>query len=221
VPSRDSVFVLHLPRLTVITIVDYNAGNLRSVERACRAVGIESTLTQDPDVVRHADKIIFPGVGAAQSAMHTLQETGLGEAIGEAFRRGVPILGICLGAQIVLDRSEEGGVRCLGLIEGETRRFRLTDPSLKIPHIGWNEVRVERRHPLLSGVEVGDEFYFVHGYYPSPADRRHVYATADYGGPFCCALGEANLFAAQFHPEKSGRFGLALLGRFARWDGSC
>lgn len=204
----------------VITIVDYNAGNLRSVERACHAVGIESTLTPDPEAVRRANKIIFPGVGAAQSAMDTLRRTGLDESIREAFRRGIPILGICIGAQIILDRSEEGDVPCLGLLRGETKRFRLSDTSLKIPHIGWNEVRLEQTHPLLAGLAPGDEFYFVHSYYPDPAEPRHIYATADYGGPFCCALGKDNIFATQFHPEKSGRFGLALLDRFARWDGS-
>jgi imidazole glycerol-phosphate synthase subunit HisH len=203
----------------MVTIVDYNAGNLRSVQRACDAVGIRSELTQDPEAVARANQIIFPGVGAASSAMETLERTGLADAIRAAYARGTPILGICLGAQIVLERSEEGDVGALGLLAGMTVRFRLTHPGLKVPHMGWNEVRVTRPHPLLAGIEPGDEFYFVHSYYPKPTNPECVYATADYDGPFCCALGHNNLFATQFHPEKSGALGLALLERFVRWDG--
>jgi glutamine amidotransferase len=205
----------------MITIVDYDAGNLRSVKRACDATGIDSVLSKDADAVARADRIIFPGVGAAKSAVDTLKRTGLGEAIREAYARGTPLLGICLGAQIVLEESEEGDVRCLSLLSGRTRRFRPADPRLKVPHIGWNDVRVERPHPLLSGLEPGDEFYFVHSYYPDPADPKHVFATADYGGAFCCALGKDNLFAMQFHPEKSGPLGLKVLERFAHWEGTC
>jgi imidazole glycerol-phosphate synthase subunit HisH len=204
----------------MITIVDYNAGNLQSVKRACDAVGIRSQLTRDPDGVIKAERIIFPGVGNAISAMRTLNETGLADAIKVAFSKGVPILGICLGAQIVLERSEEGDTPCLGLIKGKTRRFVLDDPSLKIPHIGWNEVRVDVSHPLLNGIEAGDEFYFVHSYFPDPDDRKHVCASTEYGQRFCSALGKDNLFATQFHPEKSGRFGLAILSRFADWTGT-
>lgn len=205
----------------MITIVDYNAGNLRSVKRACDAVGIESVFSADAGEIRRAERIIFPGVGAAKSAMDTLVARGLDGALRDAFRKGTPMLGICIGAQIVLDRSEEGNVPCVGLIPGQTVRFHLADARLKVPHIGWNEVRVEQPHPLLSGIEQGDEFYFVHSYFPSPRDRARVYATTDYGGPFCCALGQGNLFATQFHPEKSGELGLALLRRFSTWDGSC
>jgi len=205
----------------MITIVDYDAGNLRSVKRACDATHIEAVLSKDPDAVSRAERIIFPGVGAAKSAMDTLTRTGLGDAIKSAHARGVPVLGICLGAQIVLDDSEEGDVGCLGLLPGRTRRFRIADPRLKVPHIGWNDVRVEKRHPLLEGVEPGDEFYFVHSFYPSPRDDERVFATADYGGAFCCALGRNNLFATQFHPEKSGPLGLKLLERFVRWEGTC
>ena len=206
--------------LRVITIVDYDAGNLRSVKRACDRVGIDAVLSKDPDAVARAERVIFPGVGAAKSAMDTLTRTGLGDGIREAHRRGTPILGICLGTQIVLDESEEGDVRCLGLIPGRTRRFRIADARLKVPHIGWNDVRVERAHPLLAGLEPGDEFYFVHSFFPAP-DAERVCATADYGGPFCCALGKDNLFATQFHPEKSGPLGLALLERFRSWEGTC
>ena len=202
----------------MIAIVDYNAGNLRSVKRACDAVGVAASFTQDPDDVARADKIIFPGVGHARSAMDTLVRTGLREAIAQAAGRGVPILGICVGAQLLLDGSEEGPTDGLHLISGMTRRIQPGDAALKIPHIGWNEVRPTRPHFLLQGVQPGDEFYFVHSYYLDP-DPACVVAVSDYGKPFCCAVARDNLFATQFHPEKSGRLGLQLLQRFAEWNG--
>ena len=204
----------------MITIIDYNAGNIRSVLRACAEAGAEAITTSDPEVVAKAEKIIFPGVGAAPSAMEYLKKTGLGKALINAYKAGTPILGICLGAQIVLDSSEEGTQKCLGLIPGKTVRFRLKDKSLKIPHMGWNEVKVAKPHPMLDGIKAGDEFYFVHSYYPNPADKQNIYAVADYGGEFCVALGYKNLFAVQFHPEKSGRLGLEMLERFTRWKGN-
>jgi glutamine amidotransferase len=204
----------------MIAIVDYDAGNLRSVKRACDAVGIDAVFTQDPKAVASADKIIFPGVGHARSAMETLTRTGLREALLEAFERGTPILGICVGAQLLLDGSEEGPTAGLGLLPGMTRRFQLSNPALKIPHIGWNEVRPTQRHRLLEDLVPGDELYFVHSYYLDASEPRHVYATSEYGGDFCCAVGRDNLFATQFHPEKSGRVGLKLLQRFAGWDGT-
>jgi imidazole glycerol-phosphate synthase subunit HisH len=204
----------------MITIVDYNGGNLRSVKRACDAVGIDSAFTQDPELVAHADKLIFPGVGHARSAMETLVQTGLRDAVLHAARRGIPVLGICVGAQLMLDGSEEGPTAGLGLIPGMTRKLSPGDAALKIPHIGWNAVEVARAHPLLAGLSPGDELYFVHSYYLAPSDAGHVHARSDYGGPFCCAIGRDNLFATQFHPEKSGRLGLDLLRRFASWDGS-
>jgi glutamine amidotransferase len=203
-----------------LTIVDYNGGNLRSVQRACYAVGIESDFTQDPELVRRSDRLIFPGVGNAQTAMETVLKLGLDEALREALSRGTPVLGICVGAQLILDSSEESLIPCLGFIPGKTQRFRLSDPTLKIPHIGWNEVRPAEPHVLMQDLKPGDEFYFVHSYFPNPDDKKAVFATADYGGPFCCALGKDNLFATQFHPEKSGRLGLALLKRFSTWNGS-
>jgi glutamine amidotransferase len=202
----------------MITIIDYNAGNIRSVLRACGEVGAEAVTTGDPSAVARAERIIFPGVGAAPSAMVYLKETGLDESIKKAFKEGVPILGICLGAQIILDGSEEGPQKCLGLVPGETVRFRLKDKRFKIPHMGWNEVRVEQSHPLLEGIKAGDEFYFVHSYYLQPADSQNIYAFADYGGDFCVALGHKNIFATQFHPEKSGRLGLAMLESFTSWN---
>ena len=202
-----------------ITIIDYNAGNIRSVQRACSEIGAKASVTCDPAEIDEAGRIIFPGVGAAPSAMASVKETGVDAALTRAFEKGVPILGICIGAQIILDRSEEGDQICLGLIQGTTRRFNLTDKSLKIPHMGWNEVKPVRPHPLLNGIEPGDEFYFVHSYFPQPNNNEYVYAVTDYGIDFCSALGYRNLFATQFHPEKSGNLGLKLLERFTSWDG--
>jgi glutamine amidotransferase len=204
----------------MITIIDYNAGNIRSVQRACAEVGVEALVTSDPAAVAKAEKIIFPGVGAAPSAMAYLEKTGLEDALKNAFKSGVPILGICLGAQIILERSEEGDRKCFGLIPGKTVRFKVEDRLLKIPHMGWNEVKVVRSHPLLDGIKPGDEFYFVHSYYPQPADEKSIYAVSSHGENFCCALGSNNLFATQFHPEISGRLGLQMLERFAGWNGN-
>lgn len=200
-------------------IVDYDAGNLRSVQRACAEVGVRAEIANDPERVRGAERIIFPGVGAAGSAMRSLRARDLDGALTEAVAGGTPVLGICLGLQISLERSEENDQATLGIVPGEVRRFALSDPALKVPHMGWNEVRVVRDHPLLEGIAPGDEFYFVHAYYPVPRQDGVVCAVADYEGDFCCALGSANYFATQFHPEKSGRVGLRLLERFARWDG--
>jgi imidazole glycerol-phosphate synthase subunit HisH len=203
----------------MITIIDYNAGNIRSVLRACAEVGAKAQTTNNPRAVEKAEKIIFPGVGAAPSAMEYITKMGLDVALKFAFKEGIPILGICLGAQIVLESSEEGPQKCLGLVAGKTVRFKVTDKSLKIPHMGWNEVKVVKPHPLLEDIKPGDEFYFVHSYYPNPADPANIYAVANHGGDFCCALGYKNLFATQFHPEKSGRFGLEFLERFVKWEG--
>jgi len=204
----------------MITIIDYGAGNIRSVLRACAEVGAQAVITSEPAAVGKAEKIIFPGVGAAPSAMKYLTKMGLGTALKNAFAAGIPILGICIGAQIVLESSEEGKQKCLGLVPGKTVRFKLKDKLLKIPHMGWNEIKITRPHPLLDGIRPGDEFYFVHSFYPQPADEKDVYAVANHGGDFCAALGRGNLFATQFHPEKSGRLGLELLARFSRWVGN-
>lgn len=202
-------------------IIDYDAGNLRSVQRACREVGVKAEITADPDSLRGSDRIIFPGVGAAGSAMRSLRARGMDEALREAIAAGTPVLGICLGLQISLEYSEENHTETLGLIPGRVRRFAFDRPELKVPHMGWNEVRVVRPHPLLAGVEPGDEFYFVHGYYPEPAEADEAFAVTDYEIEFACALGRGNFFGMQCHPEKSGRVGLGVLERFGRWDGSC
>ena len=203
----------------VAVIVDYDAGNLTSVLRACREVGLRAEISCDPHVVRGAERIIFPGVGAAGSAMRSLAASGVGRAVVAAFRDGTPILGICLGLQISLARSEENDTETLGIVAGEVRRFRLDDPTLKVPHMGWNAVRVVKTHPVLADIGDADEFYFVHAYRPVPANSDDVLALSDYEGPFCSALGRANYVATQFHPEKSGRVGLRLLERFGAWDG--
>ena len=202
-------------------IIDYDAGNLRSVQRACREVGVDAHISDDPDAVRHADRIIFPGVGQAGAAMRSLNERGMGEALREVIDAGKPVLGICLGLQISLEHSEEGDTPTLGLIPGQVRRFAFDRPELKVPHMGWNEVRAVRPHPLLAGLEPGDEFYFVHGYYPNPSVATDVYAVTDYEIEFACAIGRGTYFGMQCHPEKSGRVGLRVLERFAAWDGSC
>lgn len=201
----------------MITIVDYKAGNLTSVKRALDHMGIANQISKDPDVVRSAERIIFPGVGAAGAAMEVLKERNLDSALKECFTKGTPILGICIGCQIILSHSEEDNTPCLDLIPGKTVRFQLNDPALKIPHMGWNAVDVTQPHPILSHLRPGDEFYFVHSFYPQPEDKRNVYATSDYGVTFPVAIGADNFFAVQFHAEKSGPLGLRLLKNFSDW----
>jgi glutamine amidotransferase len=205
----------------MIAIVDYKAGNLTSVRLAFDAIAIEAVPTADPAVLARADRIVFPGVGAAASAMANLRATGLIDTLRARIAAGVPFLGICLGTQILLDRSEEdGGVDALGVLPGTVRKFTPSDPACKIPHMGWNQVRAARLHPLLEGVPDGSDFYFVHSYYPDPADRGDVIGTTDYAGiVFASMIGRGNVAATQFHVEKSGKTGLHVLRNFARWDG--
>lgn len=205
----------------MLAIVDYDAGNLRSVQRACYHVGIEAEITSDPKVVMAAERVIFPGVGAATSAVDTLAKSGLGDALKAVFEAGTPILGICLGSQIVLEHTEEDNRDCLGLIEGACQRFDFADRNLKVPHIGWNEIDVRQPHPLLRHVESGQQFYFVHSYYAVPLSQDNIVCTTNYGIEFCSAVGRDNLFASQFHLEKSGETGLTVLAEFANWDGTC
>lgn len=203
----------------VPVIVDYDAGNVRSVQRACQHVGMEAEISADPEVVRAADKVIFPGVGSAESAVDTLHKRGLDEALCDFFASGKPLLGICLGLQIVLEHTEEGNRDCLGLVEGACERFDFSDRSLKVPHIGWNEVSFSHDHPMLSNNLDGDEFYFVHSYYARPLKEEHVFGRTQYGdNNFCSMIGKDNLFATQFHLEKSGELGLKLLAAFKCWS---
>jgi glutamine amidotransferase len=200
-------------------IIDYQAGNLTSVVRSFRALGVEAQVTQDPRVVAGAQRVIFPGVGAAGKAMATLGALGLDQALRQCFQKGVPILGICLGAQIVLEYSEENDTPCLGLLPGRTLALPRA-PGLKIPHMGWNRVRFLRPHAVFKGLPSEAEYYFVHSYYPSPAQDGMVLGLTDHGVDFPSAIGMRNLVATQFHPEKSGRFGLKILANFLAWDGS-
>ena len=202
-----------------VAIVDYDAGNLRSVQRACQAVGLDGFITASPEEVLAADKIIFPGVGSSVSAVDTLHDRGLFDVLIEAFHKGPPLLGICLGSQIVLEHTEEGDKDCLGLIDGVVERFDFADRTYKVPHIGWNEINIAQPHPLLRQVEDGDEFYFVHSYFTRPTQQANVVATTDYNINFCSILAKDNLFATQFHLEKSGRKGLSILAEFASWEG--
>jgi imidazole glycerol-phosphate synthase subunit HisH len=204
----------------MIAIMDYSAGNLTSVKRALDYLGIESKITPDPNEIRSAERIIFPGVGHATSAMETLRSRGLDRALKEAFSAGIPILGICLGTQIILSHSDEGDTKCLDIIEGNCPRFDLKDTSLKIPHMGWDAINPVRTHPFLEGIESGEEFYFVHSYYPQPYKDEAIIATCDYEIEFPVVIAKANLVATQFHPEKSGPPGLRLLTNFAKWDGT-
>jgi len=208
----------------MIAIIDYGAGNLTSVQRALNRLNIRSEITSDPSRIIKADRIIFPGVGAAGKAMETLKCLGIDEALKVAFYKGKPILGICLGTQIIMQRSEEDNAQCLGIIPGEVKRFPqdLKDENgqkLKVPHMGWNRIYLKRNHPLFEGVSPEHEFYFVHSYYPCPEDEKHIIAETEYGVRFCSVVGTENLFAVQFHPEKSGRPGLKILENFSNWDG--
>jgi glutamine amidotransferase len=196
----------------VIAILDACSGNLRSVERALVHVGADVRVTRDPDVVRKADKIVVPGQGAFGVFMRGLAEHGLGEALREAIAGGKPYLGICLGLQVLFEHSEEGDCAGLGLLRGRVTRLVPGDPHLKIPHMGWNQVRARR---AVNGIDDGAYVYFVHSYRAAPADESIIALEADHGVTFCAAIATENLFACQFHPEKSQAVGLRLLEAFA------
>ena len=205
----------------MIAILDYEAGNQTSVRRALDFLGIPSQVTADRAVMDKADGLIFPGVGAAGQAMRHLRQTGLDTLLKEWAAAGRPLLGVCLGSQIMLEHSEENNMETLGLIPGKTRLF---DPALTeedgtpiaIPHMGWNSVRLERECRLFDGVDPQSEFYFVHSYYTEPAEE-YVIGTTYYGARFCTVLGREGLWATQFHVEKSGKAGLKLLENFYKY----
>lgn len=207
----------------MIAIVDYNAGNLTSVRLAVETLQADAQITSDPDVVRRADRVIFPGVGAAGAAMYEVTRLNLRTVLVDFVQSGRPFLGICVGTQILFDSSEEdGGTPCLGIIPGEVKRFRPTNHYDKIPQIGWNTVIQKRPHPVLAGIEDESEFYFNHGYYPAPSDASYIVGVTDYAdAQFACILAKNNLIATQFHPERSGRIGLKLIENFCTWDGLC
>jgi glutamine amidotransferase len=195
----------------VIAIVDVCSGNLRSVERALAHVGADVVVTRDPETVRRADKIVVPGQGAFAVFMRGLEERGLEPVLREAIASGKPYLGICLGMQVLFEHSEEGDVAGLGVLAGKVVKFRPTDPTLKVPHMGWNRVAMKRP---VAGLSDGDHVYFVHSYHCAPADPSVIALEATHGVTFCAAIQSANLFACQFHPEKSQQVGLGLLKTF-------
>jgi len=197
-----------------IGLIDYKAGNRKSVENALNYLHVAFRVIERPEELVHVDKIIFPGVGEARAAMEVLAERGLDRGLRDAAASGVPLLGICIGCQLFLDRSEERDAVCLGIIAGTSRRF---PPSigLKIPQIGWNQVFHRGRHRLFDGIPDGGSFYFDHSYYPDPADRGMEIGETEYGLSFVSAYARDNVLAVQFHPEKSGPHGLRLLSNFA------
>ncbi len=205
----------------MLAIIDYGAGNLTSVKRALDHLKISSKITADPVSIAGAKGIIFPGVGHAAQAMQRLAQTGLDQVLAAAVNNRQPLLGICLGCHILLEKSEEGPVNALGLLNGSCLRFcpnmREADGTgIHIPHMGWNRLRRRQDSPLLEGIDEAAEFYFVHSYYPKPAEDL-VIATTTYGTEFCSFYGRPNLWAVQFHPEKSGRAGLRFLQNFNAW----
>ena len=207
----------------MIAIVDYRAGNLTSVRLGFEALGVAARITSDPGEVLAAERVVFPGVGAAGAAMAALRELRLVDAIRTVAQRGTPFLGICLGTQIIFDFSEEdGGVSGIGLVPGRVVRFQPPDRSFKVPQMGWNRVCFRRAHPVFAGIDDESEFYFVHSYYPAPSDAAYLVGATDYAGTtFASVVGRDNLVATQFHPEKSGRIGLQILANFSKWDGRC
>jgi imidazole glycerol-phosphate synthase subunit HisH len=199
--------------VTTIGIVDHGMGNRRSVEKALERVGARVALTADHDVLRAADGLVVPGVGAFAAAMRAMRELGLDELVVERAAQGTPVLGLCLGMQLLFESSTElGGDRGLGLLPGEV--VALEAPGLKVPHIGWNEVAFAHEAPLLEGLGASAAFYHVHSFVALPADDGDVLGRGDYGGPFVSIVGRGDVYGVQFHPEKSSAAGLRLLANF-------
>ena len=200
--------------MTEVAILDYGMGNLRSVEKALERVGAQARISNDPADVRAADGLILPGVGAFPKAMARVRELGLDELISERLAEGTPVLGICLGLQLLFESSAEGGgAEGLGLLPGTVEQ--LAADGLKVPHIGWSPVRWARHSPLTEGLGTEPPFYFVHSLTPRPAEQGDVLGTAAYGERFACAVERHPVYGAQFHPEKSSGAGLRLLANFA------
>jgi glutamine amidotransferase len=210
-----------------IAVVDYGMGNLRSVAKALAHVAPDATIvvSGDPAVIRDAARVVLPGQSAMPDTMAGLDASGLRDVV-LACLADRPFLGVCLGLQMLFDASEEGPTPGLGVLPGRVRRFREEELSLaggerlKVPHMGWSNVHQTRAHRLWAGIEDGERFYFAHSYHPVPADPALTVATASYPAPFTCAIARANIFAVQFHPEKSQRAGLQLLANFVSWDGT-
>jgi len=208
----------------MITIVDYGMGNLRSVHKALEHAGCQAVVTQDPGAIEKAAALVVPGVGAFKKAMENLETLKLINPIIRFIQSGRPFLGICLGLQLLFSESEEfGHGKGLGIFPGRVVRFPFSLPgepssrdSLKVPHMGWNSVQVKKPVPAMEGVAEGTYYYFVHSYYPVPENREIIVTTTDYGGEFVSSVGRENLFACQFHPEKSQSAGLKILKNFGR-----
>ncbi len=199
-----------------IAVVDYQAGNLRSVVKALQRFGADTVVTSDSDEVAGADALVFPGQGANDPSMRHLKASGLVEPIKEFVRSERPFLGVCLGLQLLFEGSDEGVEPGLGLLSGWVRRL---PGDVKVPHMGWNRVHLQADHPVFDGVASGSYFYFVHSYYPDPADETLATGTTSYGVPFCSAVSWANAAAVQFHPEKSGVTGLRIYENFVKLAG--
>lgn len=209
-----------------VAVVDYGMGNLRSVSQAVKAAaqdtGWQVVVTADPDVVRAADRVVLPGQGAMPDCMRELRSSGLQEPVLEA-ARSKPLFGVCVGMQMLLDHSEEGDTPGLGLIPGVVRKFQLEGRSqpdgsrFKVPQMGWNQVQQSQPHPVWQGVPDGSFFYFVHSFYAQPEAAAHCAGETDFGGRFAAAIARDNIFATQFHPEKSADQGLALFRNFLHW----
>ncbi|MDH3712981.1 MAG: imidazole glycerol phosphate synthase subunit HisH [Gammaproteobacteria bacterium] len=213
--------------MQTVAVVDYGMGNLHSVAKALEQVGGGSArvrVSAEPAVIGNADRVVVPGQGAARDCMQALQKRRLIGAVKDALATR-PFLGICMGLQLLLETSDEnGGVDLLGFYAGRVRGFSdslSAGHNLKIPHMGWNNVRQERVHPLFADIDDGARFYFVHSYFVVPEEAGLGVASAEYGMRFCCALASENVFACQFHPEKSAADGLRLLRNFLSWDGAC
>ncbi|MBO8144350.1 MAG: imidazole glycerol phosphate synthase subunit HisH [Thermodesulfobacterium sp.] len=206
----------------MIGIIDYLAGNLTSVARALSYLGYKCFISSDIKKLKKAERIIFPGVGAAKSAIESLKKFGLDEFLKESFLNGIPIFGICLGTQIIFDFSEEdGGTQTLGLIKGKVVKFPQPlvwmDEKLKVPHMGWNKVNWIKPHPVFEGLDPDYEYYFVHSYFGIPENKDVICGITFYGINFVSAIAYKNLVAVQFHPEKSGKPGLQILKQFCEW----
>jgi glutamine amidotransferase len=199
-----------------LAVVDYGMGNLRSVQKAFERLGQGAEVTRDPERIAAAPAVVLPGVGAFGACMESLRALGLVEPVRQAIASGRPFLGICLGMQLLFEESDEfGPVRGLGILPGRVVRFP-ADPARKVPHMGWNTLRMARPAPALAGIEDGAYVYFVHSYYPVPADPAVVATTTVHGAEFASSVARDNVFACQFHPEKSQQVGLRLLGNFVR-----
>lgn len=206
-------------RSTVVVIVDYKMGNLGSIQSMLRKIGMPSLVSGSIDDIQRANKLILPGVGAFDSGMKNLSELGLLPVLKKkVLEKGTPILGICLGMQLFMEKSEEGVLPGLGWIEGKVVRFRFDrqQTDLKIPHMGWNTVTVQKEGPLFTGMEDGSRFYFVHSYHVICSRQEDVLATTKHGYDFPCSISRSNITGTQFHPEKSHRFGIRFLENFAR-----